>query len=104
MWRAIRESAEIEWLRNDADRRLQQLDVLDFIDRLQEIVDRFTGATGRRPAGWEALVQARAIPGIPTDPSGTPYELDAAGRVRLARSSPLYPLPDEPKRLGPPAP
>lgn len=102
MWRAIRDSAEIEWLRKDAERRLQQLDVLDFMDRLQQVVDRYVETTGERPADWGALIRARLIPGAPTDPSGTPYELDAKGRVLLSSKSPLYPLPNEPKRLGPP--
>jgi tetratricopeptide (TPR) repeat protein len=104
MWRAIRESAEIEWLRNDADRRLTQLDVLDFIDRLQAAVDRFTEAGGEPPSNWNALVRARVLPGQPIDPTGTPYELDAKGRVQLSAKSPLHPLPNEPKRLAPPPP
>jgi hypothetical protein len=103
MWRAIRESAEIEWLRNDADRRLQQLDVLDFMDRLQGVVDRFAKTAGETPSGWSPLIKARVIPGVPTDPSGAPYELDAKGRVQLSAKSSLYPLPNEPKRLGPPS-
>jgi tetratricopeptide (TPR) repeat protein len=103
MWRAIRETAEIEWLRNDADRRLQQLDVLDFIDELQSAVDRFAEVTGERPSDWSALIRARVIPGVPTDPAATPYELDPKGRVRLSSKSPLYPLPNEPRRLGPPS-
>ena len=34
MWQAIRESAEIDWLRKDAERRLVQLQALDMADAL----------------------------------------------------------------------
>src|SRR5439155_9043203 len=45
MWLAIRESAEIDWLRRDADRRLTQLDALDQIDARQRVVDRYAAPT-----------------------------------------------------------
>jgi hypothetical protein len=72
------------------------------MDHLQGVVDRYAAAAGERPAEWSPLIKGRAIPGVPTDPSGTPYELDGKGRVQLSSKSPLYPLPNEPKRLGPP--
>ena len=52
MWQAIRESAEIDWLRNDAERRLLQLDAVDVIDQLQA-GDRRGARTedGQLPAG-----------------------------------------------------
>jgi hypothetical protein len=37
---------------------------------------------------------------MPVDPTGTPYEIDpATGRVRVSEASPLYPMPEEPRRL-----
>ncbi len=99
MWQAIRQSAEIDWLRRDADRRLAQLQVLDDLDALQKQVDAFTARAGAPFPDWASLVRAGAFPGIPTDPTRTPYELTSAGRVRLSSSSPLWPLPDEPMLL-----
>jgi hypothetical protein len=96
MWQAIRESAEIEWLRNDADRRLTQLRAMDEIDVLQKRADSVTAATGKPASGWSEIAG-----GIPVDPARVPYELEA-GRVRLSRSSPLFPLPDEPRRRSVP--
>jgi len=98
MWEAIRESAEIDFLRRDAEKKLAQLLALDEIDALQKAVDRFAAAVGSPPADWVALVGARILPGIPQDPSGTPYEIDSSGRVQLSRRSTLFPLPDAPKR------
>jgi hypothetical protein len=102
MWEAIRESAQIDWLRKDAERRLFQLRSLDEIDALNAIVDRFTSGTGESASNWVRLVRAGAIRGIPVDPLGTPYELSEDGHVQLSRTSPLWPLPDEPMRTAPP--
>jgi hypothetical protein len=97
MWLAIRESAEIDWLRNDADRRLTQLKALDDIDALQEAVHKYAAQFGQPASDWRALVQAGLVPGVPVDPTGVPYEIDGTGRVRLAQASRLWPLPEEPR-------
>jgi hypothetical protein len=102
VWEAIRQSAEIDWLRHDAERRLAQLQALDDLDALQKAVDEFALRTGRPPADWSALVRARSLRGNPLDPAGMPYELTPDGRVRLSSSSPLWPLPEEPKRIDAP--
>jgi hypothetical protein len=94
MWLAIAQSAESAWLRSDAERRLRQLRALDDIDALQGRVDGFA-RSGGAVDDWMSLARARVLRGIPVDPAGTPYEL-SKGRVRLAQSSPLWPLPDEP--------
>jgi hypothetical protein len=95
MWEAIRQSAEIDWLRKDAERRIVQLQALDIVDALQRVVDDYTRRTGEHP-DWAALVRARVLPGIPVDPAGTPFALTPDGRVRLSPSSSLWPPPDEP--------
>jgi hypothetical protein len=97
MWEAIYQSAEIEWLRNDAERRLLQLDAMDFIDQVQREVDQ-ARAAGVAVTDWDGLIRAGAIRGVPVDPTRTPLDLDASGRVRLSRQSPLFPLPEEPQR------
>lgn len=100
MWEAILQSAEIEWLKGDAQRRLTQLDALDQIDQLQAILTR-AGQRGLIVRDWMTLVRAGLLPGIPVDPTGTPYEIDAQGRVQLTSRSSLFPLPIEPQRLAP---
>jgi hypothetical protein len=102
MWEAIRQSAQIDWLRQDAERRLLQLRALDEIDALQQRVDAFSRGASQPSAGWPPLVRARVLPGIPLDPSRTPYELTPQGRVRIAAASPLSPLPDEPQQIEAP--
>jgi hypothetical protein len=100
MWEAIRQSAEIDWLRRDAERRLSQLTALDQIDALQNLVDQVTKRDGAPPADWTPFLGGRPLPGVPVDPAGTPYEIDASGRVRLSMRSPLFPIPLEPQRLS----
>ena len=94
MWQAIRETAENDWLRRDAERRLAQLEALDDIDALQKQVDAFASRAGTQFTDWAPLVRAGAVARVPTDPTRTPYELTSNGRVRLSSSSPLWPLPD----------
>lgn len=100
MWTAIRESAEVEWLRQDAERRLLQLRALDEIDQLQPRVSAFLKHTGQRTTTWRELVRSQVVPGVMADPSGTPYELAPEGTVQVSRSSPLWPMPDEPRSTG----
>ena len=98
MWEAIRQSAENDWLRQDAERRLLQLRALDEIDALQPRVDELSRRTGQPPADWAALVRAGVLPGTPLDPARTPFELTSDGQVRLSPASPLWPLPVEPEQ------
>jgi hypothetical protein len=97
MWQSLLESADNEWLRGDAERRLLQLRALDEMDELQKRADRVTAESGRPPSNWTAVLRARVVP---LDPSKTPYQLEE-GRVRLSRTSPLSPLPVEPQALPP---
>jgi hypothetical protein len=100
MWEAIRQSADNDWLRQDADRRLVQLRAFDQIDELQSVIDRVAAATGARPADWKAVIRSQGWPGVPVDPAGTPYELTPDGVVRTSSSSPLWPMPAEPQHMA----
>lgn len=94
LWQALRETADNDWLRNNADLRLAQLDALDAIDQLTMVVRDFTARTGAIPASWDAIVQVRLLRGIPLDPTGVPYVLNAGtGDVTVGVESHLNPLP-----------
>jgi hypothetical protein len=97
----LSQSADNDWLRRDAQRRLIQLDALDRIDQLQAMVGR-AGLSGLGPPwSWVQLLQARILTTIPIDPAGVPYAIDmTSGRVGVSRQSPLWPLPTEPKALS----
>ena len=97
LWQQLRQTADNEWVRNNAAWRLSQLDALDQIDELERIVTAFTRSTGTPPASWQTLMGGGWLRGEPLDPSGTPYLLDrGTGRVAVAPDSKLSPLPVEP--------
>jgi len=103
MWRQLYESAPDDRGRQAAELKLLQLDALDQIEALQKQVDAFAQRSGELPASWQMLVAASALPAIPVDPGGTPYELTESGRVVLSVRSTLFPLPLEPgPRTGAP--
>jgi hypothetical protein len=101
LWNALAQTPDNEWLRKDAERRLRQLDTLDAIDGVQEVVRRYVAQGGEQPYTWEGLVRAGLLRGVPTDASGVPLELGPyTGRVAVAESSPLSPLPAEPPQTA----
>jgi tetratricopeptide (TPR) repeat protein len=94
LWQSLRDTADNEWVRNNAGLRLAQLDALDAIDQLTAIVARFKARTGKFPSSWDALVRARMLRALPLDPTGAPYTLDSTtGSVWIAADSSLNPLP-----------
>jgi hypothetical protein len=98
LWQQLQRSAPTEALRDEASRRLLQLDAMDHIDQMRRLVETYRQRTGQEPAGWADLGRAGYIPGIPVDPTGVPYRLEG-GMVTLGDGSRLFPLPSEPQRL-----
>lgn len=97
VWTQLLQSEEA-WLRGAAVWRLQQLDALDQIDRLQQLVSRYPPPDGRY--SWDWLVRRRGLRGIPVDPAGAPYALDpATGAVSVSPDSPLQPMPAEHRQV-----
>ncbi len=94
MWRQMLEGSDVDWIKQSAELRLAQLDAMDAIDQLARVVARFTDGTGRMPQSWSDLIAARLLPGVPLDPTGTPFALDSStGAVNVAEQSRLSPLP-----------
>ncbi len=98
LWQQIAQSEEA-WLRRNAERALLQLQAMDDIDKLQAVVQRFPPADGEHYS-WNDLIRRRLLIREPTDPVGTPYLIDpVTGGVRVSEQSPLFPMPQEPRRL-----
>lgn len=98
LWQQIAKSEEA-WLRRNAEHALLQLRAMDEIDQLEAGVKRYPPPAGEQHS-WDDLVRRRVLRGQPLDPLGAPYVIDpATGRVSVSDQSPLFPMPEEPRRL-----
>ena len=88
------QKADQKWLQQMARRALLQLDALDFLDRdVRPPIARNPPPPGT-PYSWQWLIRRGALPGVPTDATGVPFEIDpATGAVTVSRKSELFPLP-----------
>lgn len=94
MWQRLRDSADSDWLRQDAARRLQQIDALERIDVLTAAVDRARAAGVEGPWSWALLFSRGLLTTVPVDPAGVPYVIDLrTGSIAVSRDSPLWPMP-----------
>jgi tetratricopeptide (TPR) repeat protein len=96
LWKQMYDTANNEYARNAARTKLQQLDAIEIIERLQRAVDAVVIRTGGQVIDWGPLIRSGTIRGIPLDPAGVAYELSSSSRVQLSSHSPLFPLPIEP--------
>jgi tetratricopeptide (TPR) repeat protein len=100
LWTEILRNADADWLRNQAKLRLTQLDAMDGIELIERVVQQYRIRTGMLPMSWMDMIRAGFLRGVPEDPSGKAFRLDAAtGKVTLDPSSSLNPLPDPDHRL-----
>ena len=100
LWRQMMETAESDWMRETAQFRLMQVDAHAAIVELEQIVTTFALAHGRPPATWNDLIGTGQLPGVPLDPSATPFVLEEWGNVNVSPESRLYPLPESPGPSG----
>jgi hypothetical protein len=101
LWQEVLKSAEVEWLRTQAQFRLTQLDAMDQIAALDRLLQTYSAKSGARPQSWLELIRAGILAGIPVDPEGHPYQINqATGAVELSTSSPLNPLPAPEQPFG----
>jgi len=93
LWTRMAQTGEQEWMRQTARTRLQQLDAEAVVGQLQPIVNSFYDKANRFPTGWDEMIRAGLVRGVPLDPTGVPYTLDpVSGAVDVAKDSSLYPL------------
>ena len=103
MFQQMLQTAEHEYMRNNAAFRLAQLDILDAIDQLNAMLDRYQQVTGTRATSWTPLIERKWLGAVPADPDGKPFTIDSNGRAFLNPASKFNPLPIEPASK-PPAP
>lgn len=81
LWSATYETSHEANIRQNAMEHLRALKVDEDVTKLQAAVTRFGERTGRLPGGMSELAAAEHIAGLPVDPDGNPYLLNAEGRV-----------------------
>ena len=96
LWRNLLATSDQPWLRRTAEHRLQQLDAIEEIQRLQALTAEYERRHGDPPPTWNDLVADGALREVPIDPTGHPYVLNPWwGLVTVSEDSPLWPLPTE---------
>lgn len=99
LWDQLRQTSDNEYIRTSAERRLVQLDVLDFLDRVNPVLLKYAASNPDGPLTWDRLLAAGVVRQVPTDPTGTPFDLNPWwGYVTVSEKSSLYPMPSEPPR------
>jgi hypothetical protein len=94
LWQQIHDSAEHQYVRDNAEFHLQQLDAVDAANQLTALVRRYEAETGARVTSFDPLVARGILPALPTDAYGAPFVIDpATGRVDLDARSRFHPLP-----------
>jgi tetratricopeptide (TPR) repeat protein len=97
LYQSIVETADNDFMKKDAIRRLRQLDTMDDIDLLREVVRRYRERIpSTQVVTWQTLIAARVLRFVPQDRDGIDLTLDSVtGDVRLSTKSSLFPLPTE---------
>jgi tetratricopeptide (TPR) repeat protein len=96
LWDNLLRTSEQEWLKKTAEHRLQQLDAIEEIERLEGLNAVYEKRHGDPPPTWEAMVADRLLREVPKDPAGHVYVLNPWwGLVTVSEDSPLWPLPTE---------
>ncbi len=94
LWKILHEMAENDQMRYNALIHIQQLDALDQADSLTKVALRFKQDMGHFPSGWQEMIAAGYLRGMPTDPVGVPYELNPSDeRAEVSQESSLAALP-----------
>jgi len=96
LWQQIRDTAEQQYMRDNATFHLAQLDMADVADQLTALLQRYRAETGQPVMDFAPLVRDRWLRGVPTDPDGVPFVIDPhTGRATLHRPSQYAPLHNE---------
>jgi tetratricopeptide (TPR) repeat protein len=81
MWSATFQTSHDALIRANAAAHLRAIQVDEDIAVLQQLVQKYRDKTGHFPTTFSDMATAGLIRGIPLDPRGHPYSLEAGGRV-----------------------
>jgi tetratricopeptide (TPR) repeat protein len=81
MWSATLQTGQDALIRANAAAHLRAIQVDEDVNALEPLIEKYRDRTGHLPATFSDMVSAGLIKGIPLDPMGHPYSLEAGGRV-----------------------
>lgn len=87
IWMDLYQHADNDQLRRNAEIHLTAIRAEIEMKQFDGMLARYEQTTGHRAAGFDELIAAGWLRGIPLDPSGVPYQMDVDGKTALGAKS-----------------
>jgi tetratricopeptide (TPR) repeat protein len=84
LWSSVYETTHDKDIRENAVWHLRALKVAQEVTELERVVSLYRQRTGHTPQSFADMEKSRLIRGVPVDPVGNEYQLDANGNVFIA--------------------
>ncbi len=84
LWTEIARQVDNEAIRQSAEAHLLALDAQEQINALNVLLDHYRERQGHPAHSFQELVAAGYLRGLPVDPTGFPYVINAQGRTTLS--------------------
>lgn len=81
LWQAVYEDTKDKDVKKTAASHIDSLRVDAGLNELERLIQIYREKTGALPSSWMDLVRAGLLRGIPVDPTGAPYKLEANGKA-----------------------
>jgi tetratricopeptide (TPR) repeat protein len=81
LWQEVLKDSKDPTIQANARTRLVCINSDEAVIELQKRVDLYKERTGRVPSSFREIAEAGLVRGIPNDPAGNPYLIDAKGHV-----------------------
>jgi tetratricopeptide (TPR) repeat protein len=99
MWKTIYDSSTNPSIRDTAVKHIDSLRADAQIAELSSRIAVYRQQAGSWPVRWADLIRAGLLPGVPLDPTNTPYILEAFGQIEVQNKK-LLPFVGETRRPG----
>jgi len=83
LWTTTYHTTQDSMIRKNALEHLRALKVDDDVEQLEDILAEYRRQFGRTARDFRDLIAIGALRGVPVDPLGYPYTLNAQGEVRV---------------------
>lgn len=84
LWTTVYDTTQDNFIRENAEWHLKALKVAQDVTELEKLVNIYRERTGHEPESFTEMARAGFLRGMPLDPVGNEYQLDAKGNVFIA--------------------